>query len=272
MRSAAFVLGALGLCCLARGWAHADSLASGGPSGAFRLEPDWVTGTGQTTDLRWLPDGRVVIINRTGRVFVRPAAGGALIDAGSITVNSGTEEQGLLGVAVHPDFASNRELVFYYSATDGNGGSAANRHRVVKRRLSAASMLEPGETVLIDKLRGPLNHNGGALEVGADGLLYIGVGDTGCNSDLEPETLYTPTNYYGTCLSDDATGNGAANGKILRIALDGTIPATNPLVGATNVTRCGASCGVNPSTAGLGMPREAIWAWGFRNPWRIWFD
>jgi hypothetical protein len=123
--------------------------------------------------------------------------------------------------------------------------------------------------VLIDELRGPANHDGGALDIGPDGRLYVGVGDTGCNSGAPPGTV---TNYYGTCLADDPSNNGAGNGKILRIELDGAIPADNPLVGATNVTACGASCGTPISASLLGSPRTTIWAWGFRNPFRIWVD
>ena len=109
---------------------------------------------------------------------------------------------------------------------------------------------------------GPANHDGGALAIGPDGKLYIGVGDTGCNSRRFVDSDSPPANYYSTCLT-----NG--NGKILRVNLDGTIPSDNPLVGRT-VTACGAGCADIPS--GSGAAREDIWAWGFRNPWRFWFD
>src|SRR5262249_56837433 len=111
---------------------------------------------------------------------------------------------------------------------------------------------------------------GGGVEVGPDGYLYVGVGDTGNNSNTVPEPPYTPTNFYPTCLADDPTGHGAGNGKILRIALDGSIPASNPLVGATNVTACGAGPATPISPASLGAPRTEIYAWGVRNPFPPW--
>ena len=66
------------------------------------------------------------------------------------------------------------------------------------------------------------NHNGGALAFGPDGHLYIGVGDTGCNCGCNPG--FNTSNYFPTCLSN-------LQGKILRIARDGSIPATKPARG-----------------------------------------
>ena len=253
----------------------ADSLASTGspsPADTFDLDSGFVTGIDQITDFRWLPDGRVVVLTKTGTAWVRPAGGGSLVSAGTFSVDS-SSEKGLLGIAVDPAFASNQRLYFYYSA-DGSApdpGTDANRHRVVVRTLSAANQLGP-ETVLLQNLRGPANHDGGALDIGPDGYLYVGVGDTGNNSNTPAEPPYTPTNFYGTCLADDPTEHGAGNGKILRIALDGALPATNPLVGATNVTACGPGPATPISPANLGAPRTEVFAWGFRNPFRLWVD
>jgi glucose/arabinose dehydrogenase len=261
----------LGLTLALAAAADADTLATVGspsPASAFTIEPHFVTGVGDVTDFRWLPDDRLVVVNKSGEVFVRPAGGGPLVSAGSFPVDTGSEK-GLLGVAVDPAFATNRRLYFYYSAASG---SAADKHRVVVRTLGAASTLDPGEIVLLDGLRGPANHDGGALDVGPDGLLYVGVGDSGCNSGQPAEPPYTPTNFYPTCLADHPTNNGGGNGKILRLGLDGSIPPDNPLVGAANVTACGASCGTAISPALLGAARPDVFAWGFRNPWRLWVD
>jgi glucose/arabinose dehydrogenase len=246
----------------------ADELSSAGspsPADTFDLDPTFVTGVSELTDFRWLPDGRIVLVAKNGAVWIRPAAGGAVVAAGSFAVDE-SSEKGLLGVAVDPQFATNARLYFYYSAA---AGTSANKHRVVVRTLDAGGLLEAGETVLIDHLRGPANHDGGALDIGPDGRLYVGVGDTGCNSGAPPGTV---TNYYGTCLADHPTNNGGGNGKILRIALDGSIPLDNPLVGATGVTACGSTCGSAIDPGVLGSPRTDVWAWGFRNPFRIWAD
>jgi MYXO-CTERM domain-containing protein len=163
---------------------------------------------------------------------------------------------------VDPDFASNGRLIFYYSAA---GGTDENRHRVASYVLGANGQLDMGtERVLVTNLRGPANHDGGAMAIGPDGKLYVGVGDTGCNSNQQPETQYTPTNFFATCLT-----NG--NGKVLRVNLDGTIPPDNPLSNVSQVSACGDSCRADPGTT-TAPPRTDVWVWGFRNPWRFWFD
>ncbi len=251
---------------------HADSLSTSGspsPNDLLDLDPNFVTGVTQVTDFRWLPDDRMVIITKPGTVYVRPAGGGTLVTAGSFPVDTNSEK-GLLGLAVDPNFTTNRKLYFYYSLADGSGGTNANRHRVVWRTLAADSTLDPGETMILSGLRGPANHDGGGIDIGPDGLLYVGVGDTGNNSNVAPGGSIT--NYYGACLSDDPTNRGGANGKVLRVALDGSIPGTNPLVGATNVTQCGSDPASAPDPGRLGAPRTEVFAWGFRNPFRLWVD
>ena len=234
-----------------------------GPSGAAGVTiADHVTGLGATTDLAFLPDGRMVIVEKGGAVKLR-ATDGTVTTAGAFPVDAASEK-GLLGVAVDPAFATTGRLFFYYSRATGSGGTDLDRHRVVSIRLAPGGALDAAsEQVLISGLRGPANHDGGALAVGPDGHLYVGVGDTGCNSGQPPGASTPPSNYFATCLT-----NG--NGKILRVALDGTIPADNPLVGVPAVAACAATCGGPPS--GTAAPRQDLWAWGFRNPWRFTFD
>jgi glucose/arabinose dehydrogenase len=235
--------------------------ASGAAAPALDLA-DVVTGLSQPTDLAFLPDGKMVICEKGGAVRLR-APDGWLSTAGSFPVDA-RSEKGLLGVAVHPAFAVNRLLLFYYSRSGAAGGTDLDRHRVVSIALRADGTLDPAtEKVLVSGLRGPANHDGGALAVGPDGMLYVGVGDTGCNSGQPPEPAQPPANYFATCLT-----NG--NGKILRVGLDGSAPADGPLAGVARATACGATCRAAP--AGLGRPRADIWAWGFRNPWRFAFD
>ncbi|MCM2332418.1 MAG: PQQ-dependent sugar dehydrogenase [Anaeromyxobacteraceae bacterium] len=223
---------------------------------------DHLSGLGPVTDLAFLPDGRLVVVEKTGAVKVR-GADGAVALAGTLPVDA-RSEKGLLGVVVTPDFPASRRLVLYYSRADAAGGTDLDRHRVVTIPLRPDGTLDlAAERVLVSGLRGPANHDGGALALGPDGLLYVGVGDTGCNSGLPPEPPTSPTNYFGTCLS-------TANGKILRVALDGAVPPDNPLASVAEATACGATCRAAP--AGLAPPRREIFAWGFRNPWRMAFD
>ena len=223
------------------------------------------SGIDQLTDFRFLPDGRVVITRKTGELMVRKTDG-TLLQAGRFQVDSNSEK-GLLGVEVDPQFASTHLLFFYYSLASAAGGTDQDRHRVVTRTLGDDNQLSAAETVLLHGLRGPANHDGGGLAIGPDGKLYVGAGDTGCNSGQPPPPPDSRIgNYTGTCLT-------TANGKILRINLDGSIPSDNPLQGVS-VRACDAtSCVANPSgTPVTGTPRTEIWAWGFRNPWRFSFD
>jgi glucose/arabinose dehydrogenase len=225
---------------------------------------DVATGLSQPTDFAFLPDGRMVITEKGGAAKLR-ATDGTLTTAGTFDVDT-ESEKGLLGVVADPDFATTRRLFFYYSASDGAGGTDDDRHRVVSRELKDDGTIDAAagtQHTLVSGLHGPQNHDGGGLAIGPDGKLYIGVGDTGCNSNTEPEPIYTPTNFFATCLSN-------ANGKILRVNLDGSVPNDNPLVGMGAVTACG-TCGTAISSA-TAAPRTEIWAWGFRNPWRFWFD
>jgi len=231
------------------------------PPAASLSAVDEVTGLASPTDLAFLPDGRMVVVEKGGAV--RLWTGGALTAAGSFPVDTGSEK-GLLGVVADPDFAQNGRLFFYYSLASASGGTDLDRHRVVSVRLKADGALDAAsEQVLASGLRGPANHDGGALALGPDGKLYVGVGDTGCNSGRPPEPPQAPANYFATCL-----GNG--NGKILRLALDGSALADNPLSAVAEASTCGAACGDAPG--GLAAPRRDLWAWGFRNPWRFAFD
>ncbi len=216
------------------------------------------------TDFRWLPDGRMVITQKSGELKVR-RPDGSVVTAATFPVDSGSEK-GLLGVEVDPDFVHTRRLFLYYSLANRAGGTNADRHRVVSVVLAQDDTVDiTQQKVLLRGLRGPANHDGGALVIGPDGKLYVGVGDTGCNSGQRPDPPYEPTNYFATC-------QNLGNGKILRINLDGSIPADNPLVGVGEVTACSESCHEPVSAERKAAPRTEIWAWGFRNPWRLWFD
>jgi len=148
------------------------------------------------------------------------------------------DEQGLLGIAFDPAYATTGRFVVNY--TDVNGDT-----RISAFRVSAdPEVADPSsESVLLPVDQPFANHNGGQLAFGPDGYLYIGLGDGGGGGD---------PNGNGQSL-------GTVLGKLLRVDLNGappyTIPADNPFA---------ASAG--PSTRG------EIWSWGLRNPWRFSFD
>ena len=146
-------------------------------------------------------------------------------------------ERGLLGLAFHPQYASNgRFFVFYTRA--GDGALVIAEYAASPPRSDSASTTE--EILMTIPHPGFSNHNGGMLAFGPDGLLYAGVGDGGGAND--------PNN--------NAQNVGTLLGKILRIDVNSgatyTSPADNPFVGI----------------AGL----DEIFAYGMRNPWRFSFD
>jgi glucose/arabinose dehydrogenase len=177
--------------------------------------------------------GRIVVL-RAGRVLPTP-----FLDISSQVVSGG--EQGLLGLAFAPDYASSGR--FYVNYTDRNGDT-----RIVEyRRGSSPDRANPGSArQLIFQDQPESNHNGGQLAFGPDGLLYIGLGDGGGGDD-----------QHGPI--GNAQSLATLLGKILRIdprpsgGSPYRIPADNPFVG-----RAGA--------------KPAIYAWGLRNPWRFSFD
>jgi glucose/arabinose dehydrogenase len=238
-------MAALGAACTA-----ADpTLASGDPAAKFQLTV-LVRDLPKPTDIASLPDGRLVITLKEGEVVVRNADGTLRRNAATIPVTVPHNEQGLLGVVAHPQVAENATLFFYASL-----GDTENRHHVVKGTVGAdgAVAVDMANPVVRMGLAGPRNHNGGGMVI-HDNHLYIGVGDTGANAT-------PPQNKFASCLNK-------ANGKILRVALDGSVPADNPLNGMAMVTGCDQVSG----DFGMRPPDERIYAWGTRNPYRFWID
>jgi glucose/arabinose dehydrogenase len=246
--------------CLGAADAKADELAPG-VRDIFELST-FATGLELPTAIEFLPDGRMVIAEKTGRVLVR-LPNGNLVVAGKLDVDAKTEK-GLLNVIRHPSFTTTHELIFYYSAAKA---PELDKHKVAVIRLGDDNRLDLStERVLLQGLRGPDDHEmGGGLAIDRTGRLLVGVGDTGCRARKLPEPPYTPTNYFATCLT-----NG--NGKILRVGLDGSIPTDNPLIGVDAATACGEKCSDDPFVLKPAVPRRDIWTWGLRNPWRLWVD
>ena len=176
--------------------------------------------------------GRIRII-RDGTVIAEP-----FLDVSSLVLAGG--EQGLLGLAFHPDFGDNGK--FYVDYTDRNGDTVVAEYTVHPANPDRA---DPGSARPLLRIDQPFgNHNGGGIEFGPDGYLYIATGDGGSGGD--------------------PMGNGqnlqTLLGKMLRIDVDSTsgsrpygIPNDNPFVGRSDA-------------------HAEIWAYGLRNPWRFSFD
>lgn len=199
----------------------------------------FATGLSQVTDIAHAGDDRLFVTQQSGLIRVIQNDGtvnsAPFLDLTGI-VSSGFE-RGLLGLAFHPNYASNG--YFYVNYTNSGGNTVVARYTVsadpdVADAASGVQILFQNQTFG--------NHNGGDLSFGpADGYLYIGLGDGGSGCD--------PNN--------DAQDPTTLLGKMLRIDVDGAfpyaIPPTNPFLGVPGVL-------------------DEIWASGLRNPWRFSFD
>lgn len=165
-------------------------------------------GFDQPIALQQAPDGRLFVAEKTGAIKVLNVTSGNVTPWAQLEVFS-NGECGLLGLALHPDFAE--QPYVYLFATVSN-----REQQIIRLRDENNVGVEP--TVI----RGSIptqgsNHNGGCLRVGPDGYLYFSVGDNG-----QPDTSQQLT---------------ALTGKICRIALDGTVLSTNPFTTVTGAPR-----------------------------------
>jgi aldose sugar dehydrogenase len=162
-----------------------------------------VTGLEVPWGIAFLPNQDMLVTERPGRV--RLVRGGKLIQKPVATINvTETGEDGLLGIATHPNFAQNRFFYVYYTA-DTNGSQV---NRVERWRLSQDGLTASRDKIILDKIPVAQFHNGGRIRFGPDGMLYIGTGDA-----REPQS------------SQDVK---SLAGKILRVTPDGQIPQDNP--------------------------------------------
>ena len=182
--------------------------------------------------------GRLFLVQQSGQIRVYNGASvlpTPFLDISSRVLCCG--ERGLLGLAFHPLYENNGAFYVFYTNPSGD--------LVIARYLVSAdpNRADAATEALILTVPHPTfgNHNGGQLQFGPDGHLYIATGDGGGGGDPD----------------DNAQDLGSLLGKILRVEVGGgtgyTIPADNPFIG----------------TAGA---RAEIWAYGLRNPWRFSFD
>ena len=184
-------------------------------------------------------DQRLFVVEQVGRI--RIIQNGQLLETPFLDIRSRVlsgGERGLLSMVFHPNYATNG--FFYVNFTDQPGGHT----RVERFTVTAGSpnVANAASSKLIIAINQPFsNHNGGQLAFGADGKLYIGMGDGGSGGD--------PLNH--------GQDRSTLLGDLLRIDIDAgdpyAIPADNPYAGSTQF-------------------RPEIWAYGLRNPWRFSFD
>lgn len=203
--------------------------------------------------LRWF------VVEQAGQVRVfendqAVAAATVFVDIDGMNRVTSGGEAGLLGMAFHPNFPTDRRVFLSYTATSGNLVSRISSFMTA----DGGQTLDPdSEQILITLNQPEANHNGGNIVFGPDGLLYIGFGDGGGGNDQHTQ--------------NGLIGNGQALttmlGKILRIDV-GAEAATTYTIASTNPFAGNPKCG--PGTNAQSCPE--IYAYGFRNPWRWSFD
>jgi len=206
----------------------------------FNIDTEtFATGLDQPAEITNAGDNRLFVIEQAGLIRIIDTEGNAatqpFLDITDRVKSGG--EQGLLGLAFHPDYNTNG--FFYVNYTDQEDSTHIARFSVMGGNPDMADASSEKTLLTVDQ---PFqNHNGGHLAFGPDGYLYFGLGDGGSGGD---------------------PGNRAQNlesylGKMHRIDVDGGdpygIPSDNPFVD-------------NPNAL------DEIWAFGLRNPWRFSFD
>ncbi|HEX6863701.1 MAG TPA: PQQ-dependent sugar dehydrogenase [Thermoanaerobaculia bacterium] len=241
----------------------AAPLAAAVPAG-FTDSP--VASLGSPTALAFTPDGRLLITTKAGDLRVYQSGSLLVTPALDIAAICTQSERGLLGVAVDPDFETNRYIYLFYtfrkSATCPQSQPVTPDHpvnRVSRFTLPDTNVINPAtELVLVDNMPSPAgNHNAGDLHFARDGYLYISIGDGGCDY---------AANSGCAGANDAARDQHVLTGKILRITKEGNIPPDNPFQDEDT-----ARCNVTGQTAAGDKCRETF-AWGLRNPFRISFD
>ncbi len=216
------------------------------PAAADYSLEEWVTGLAAPVCVTAPPGDtdRLFIVEQSGRIRIFENGNlnaAPFLNVSAITSTGG--ERGLLGLAFHPDYANNGW--FYINHTGSSGACAGAAGCTIVARYSVSGdpdLADPGSRAQIIRIAQPYsNHNGGGIEFGPDGYLYIGMGDGGSGGD--------PGNR--------SQNDGQLLGKMLRLDVDSglpySIPEDNPHVGE-------------------GLPLDEIWAKGLRNPWRFSFD
>lgn len=188
-----------------------------------------------------LPDEStyLFVAERSGRIYRLDVGSGTremFLDLSDIVSTSGLE-QGLLGMAFHPNYPQDRRVFVNFVDSDWNTIVAS-----IRSASSAGNVYHKDLVTVILSIPQPFNnHNGGMVTFGPDGYLYVGTGDGGSRNDPYG---------YGQDLN-------SLLGKILRIDVDGgepyAVPDTNPFANTDNA-------------------RSEIFSYGLRNPWRFSFD
>lgn len=183
-------------------------------------------------------DNRLFVVQQSGTIRILNA-NGTFEASNFLNITDRVNfsgEMGLLGLAFHPDFATNRYFYVYYN----RAGRTITISRFTANSANPNTADAATEKVMLSIQKNNTNHNGGSIHFGADGYLYISTGDGGGAGDTD----------------NNAQNKNSLLGKLLRIDVNSTaayaIPPTNPFVGVDGA--------------------DEIWSYGLRNGWKYSFD
>ena len=210
--------------------------------------------------------GRIRLVAKDGKVQEEPFIDLTKINPLGNDVQTGFVEQGLWSIAFHPKFKQNGYVYLHYSSLPFNGASVVVRITVDPQspKVVSADQINKTAKVLMNMPQPYYNHNGGGMEFGPDGYLYIGKGDGGWEGDP----------------LDAGQRLDTTMGKILRVNVDVAddsipylVPKDNPFASAASPRLMSLFGVTEEQFSKIRMiSRPEIWAYGVRNPWQIHFD
>jgi glucose/arabinose dehydrogenase len=226
------------------------------PPPADAMLQQFTTGLTRPVVIRHAGDDRLFIVEQAGRIRIVESDGTLRTQAFlNITANvdDGGNEQGLLGLAFHPNYAGNGLFYVYYTRDPGPG---LDRTRISRFSVSGDPDVADGssEVVLMEFEQPYSNHNGGDIHFGPDNYLYIASGDGGSGGDPQ-NNGQNPNSPLGKILRIDVDGGGGSPDCNLAGGMNYGVPLDNAFADGSG----GAGC-------------DEIWALGLRNPWRMSFD
>ncbi len=213
---------------------------------------------------------RLFVVNQAGTILVITNLASpnltTFMDLSAQVFNSG--ESGLLGLAFHPGYATNRYFFVFYSAT------SPLRQRLSRFQTDAAnpnSASTNSELLLISQVDPASNHNGADVHFGPDGLLYVSLGDGGVQNDGSRNSQIITSNFFSAIMRLDVDEPFRASSIMPNPHAANTntgpinyrIPIDNPFIGFTNF---------DGRTINSNQVHTEFYAVGFRNPWRFSFD
>lgn len=203
------------------------------------------TGFTGITEIAFLPtdDTQMIVLEKEGRIFRFNLKSGKRYEILRIPVLTNSE-QGLLGIAFHPQFEKNGLFYLNYSARSGKKDISRVSEWLMTNKKTPVTGDISGERMVMEVEQPYPNHNAGRLDFGPDGMLYVGWGDGGWRGD-PGENGQNPDSFLGAMLRIDVNTRGDGNTY--------GIPGDNPFLNKKGF-------------------RPEVWAYGFRNPWKYSFD